>query len=101
MPIIRTLTIDAVVAETHRNASHDAVAGFEGFDRIADGDDHAGAFMAGGAGQRGGEFAGGDHAVGMAEGGDGGFEEELGRLEGGGGGDGDFLDFVGFIELHP
>ena len=99
MPVVRTFAVNAVVAETHGDAGHDAVAGLEVLDGAARGDDDAGAFVRCGAGERGGEFAGGDHAVGVAEGGDGGFEEELGGFEGGGGGDGHFLDGVGFVEL--
>lgn len=54
--------------------------------------------MRGGAGERGAHAAGGDHAVGVAERGDGGFEEEVVRAEGGWGRDG--VDFVGLVELE-
>ena len=62
------------------------------------GDDGAGAFVGGGARKWGPHAAGGDHAVGVAEGGDGGFEEEVVRAETGWGGDG--LDFLGGVELE-
>lgn len=54
--------------------------------------------MGGSAGEGGGEDAGGDHAVGVAEGGDSCAEEEVVRGEGGGCGDG--VDLVGFVVLN-
>lgn len=66
--------------------------------RRTDGDGGAGAFVRGGAGKGGAHSAFGDHEVGVAEGGDGDFYEDLVWGEGGGGGDG--VDFVGSVELR-
>lgn len=55
--------------------------------------------MGGDAGELGGHDAVGDHAVGVAEGGDGDFDEEVVRAESGGSGGGDLVDCVGFFEL--
>lgn len=53
--------------------------------------------MGSGAGKGGAHSAFSDHEVGVAEGCDGNFYEDLVRGEGGGGGDG--VDFVGGVEL--
>ena len=62
------------------------------------GDHGAGAFVGGCARKWGPHAAGGDHAVSVAERGDGGFEEEVIRAEGGWGGNG--VDLVGGVELE-
>ena len=97
MPVLLAFAVETVVAEAQGDAGHDAVAGLEGCDRGADAEDYAGAFVGGGAGERSGEFAGCDHGVGVAEGGDCCFEEELRWFEGVG--DVHFVGFVGFVEL--
>lgn len=90
--------VGAGAAEVQAQAAHDAVADLERRDRGADGDDGAGAFVRRGLREvRWLDDALGHHAVGVAEGGDGDFDEDVVWAERAWGRDG--VEFVGFVEL--
>ena len=88
----------ALYAAVGLQAAHDAVADGEIGDCGADADDGAGALVGAGDRQARMEGALGDHAVGVAEGGDGDFDDEVGGVKGGRGGGGDRVDAVGLVD---
>lgn len=86
-----------MAAAITRQARHNPIPLFEIGDGGACGNDVSSTFMGGGAGQFGAHGACFYHSIGVAEGGDGGFEEDVVRAEGLGGGA--LVDFVGGFEL--
>lgn len=75
--LLGTKAIDAMSASMQWQPCHHAIAMFEIRDGGAECDDFAAAFVRGGAGEFGGENAGGDYAVRVAERGDFDFEEKI------------------------
>jgi len=63
----------------------------------SEGDYNSGAFVGSDAREPGAETAGGNHGVCVAEGGGGGFKEDIVVIELGR--SGDFMDLVGFVKL--
>ncbi len=96
---LRPLTVVAFAAWMQRDATHHPHAFLKPslLGQRAEGDDSAGAFVGGDLGEGGFHYALLDHAVGVAVGGYGDFDEEVGGLEFGG--DVDFVDLVGLLEL--
>ena len=99
MPVaLRAPAAAAFPTQVGHQCAHDPVADFEVRDFGSSRDDRSGAFVRGCLGEFGAEDAFGHHAVGVAEGGDGYFDEDVAGGEGGGRRHGDSMDAVGLVD---